>query len=204
MIYKNKGFIPQHFFRINTHIEKVRGSRSARGFTLIELLVVIAIIGVLSSVVLASLNTARERARDATRLQDLREIRTALELYYAKCGTYIVKQSCTGTGYGSNGIATGFFSHPYPSPSAGSVAQGLVDEKVMGGVVVDPSGATTHTATHTGYMIITSANNYTIWANLENPTAAQIATQNSCFFNNYDGYLSTYPVETQTNYCISN
>jgi prepilin-type N-terminal cleavage/methylation domain-containing protein len=54
--------------------------KSRRGFTLIELLVVIAIIGVLSSVVLASLNTARAKARDARRVSDLQEIRNALAL----------------------------------------------------------------------------------------------------------------------------
>lgn len=53
-----------------------------RGFTLIELLVVIAIIGLLSSVVLASLNNARERSRDARRLGDIKQIQTALELAY--------------------------------------------------------------------------------------------------------------------------
>lgn len=52
-----------------------------RGFTLIELLVVIAIIGVLSSVVLASLNAARSRANDSKRLSDMREVQKALELY---------------------------------------------------------------------------------------------------------------------------
>ncbi|HRH55869.1 MAG TPA: type II secretion system protein [Candidatus Paceibacterota bacterium] len=54
---------------------------SSKGFTLIELLVVIAIIGVLSSVVLASLNTARSKARDVQRVSDMQSIRTALELY---------------------------------------------------------------------------------------------------------------------------
>ena len=51
------------------------------GFTLIELLVVIAIIGILSSVVLASLNSARLKARDARRVADLKQIQVALELY---------------------------------------------------------------------------------------------------------------------------
>ena len=56
--------------------------KSIRGFTLIELLVVIAIIGILSSVVLASLNSAREKGRDARRASDLKQLQLALELYY--------------------------------------------------------------------------------------------------------------------------
>lgn len=52
------------------------------GFTLIELLVVVAIIGLLSSVVLISLNTARSKARDAKRIADVNQIGKALEIYY--------------------------------------------------------------------------------------------------------------------------
>ncbi|GEM_PF-1945073 len=51
------------------------------GFTLIELLVVIAIIGVLSTTIIASLQTARMRSRDARRFADLRQLRIALENY---------------------------------------------------------------------------------------------------------------------------
>ena len=59
---------------------------SKRGFTLIELLVVIAIIGLLSSVVLASLNGARAKARDAQRISDIRQINTAVQLYISATG----------------------------------------------------------------------------------------------------------------------
>ena len=52
------------------------------GFTLVELLVVIAIIGILASVVLVSLNSARSKARDARRLADLHQMALALENYY--------------------------------------------------------------------------------------------------------------------------
>lgn len=55
---------------------------SIQGFTLIELLVVIAIIGVLASIVLASLNSARRKSRDARRITDLKQIQLALELYF--------------------------------------------------------------------------------------------------------------------------
>lgn len=54
----------------------------SRGFTLIELLVVIALIGTLSALLFANFNAARERSRDAQRKSDLRNIQTALRLYY--------------------------------------------------------------------------------------------------------------------------
>jgi prepilin-type N-terminal cleavage/methylation domain-containing protein len=53
-----------------------------KGFTLIELLVVIAIIGILSSVVLASLNSARNKGADAAIKSNLANMRTQAELYY--------------------------------------------------------------------------------------------------------------------------
>ncbi|MDP3052148.1 MAG: type II secretion system protein [bacterium] len=56
--------------------------RTKKGFTLIELLVVIAIIGILASIVLASLNTARMKSRDARRIADIKQIQIALELYF--------------------------------------------------------------------------------------------------------------------------
>ena len=67
-----------------------------RGFTLIELLVVIAIIGILSSVVLASLNSARNRGKDSAIKSQMGQMRSQAELFYTNHGSY------TGTGNGGS------------------------------------------------------------------------------------------------------
>ena len=91
-----------------------------RGFTLIELLVVVAIIGILSSVVLASLNTARAKARDAQRISNFEQIRTALNLYasdnggsFPTGGYYTTWSGCGSSGVDWQTLAT--MLHPYIS-----------------------------------------------------------------------------------------
>lgn len=62
--------------------------KNRKGFTLIELLVVIAIIGLLSTLSVVALNSAREKARNARRVSDVKQVQTALELYMNDLGSY--------------------------------------------------------------------------------------------------------------------
>lgn len=59
-----------------------------RGFTLIELLVVVAIIGLLSTLAVVALGNARKKANDAKRVSDVKQLQTALELYYTDNNAY--------------------------------------------------------------------------------------------------------------------
>lgn len=63
-------------------------TKKQQGFTLIELLVVIAILALLTSIVLVSIRTATSKARDAKRIEEISQIRTAVEIYYSKYGYY--------------------------------------------------------------------------------------------------------------------
>ncbi len=80
-------------------------NKNQKGFTLIELLVVIAIIGLLASVVLLALNSARAKSRDAKRLADMRQLSTALELYYNDNGGYPAAASGAPVGLAPTHVA---------------------------------------------------------------------------------------------------
>ena len=78
----------------------------SRGFTLIELLVVIAIIGILSAVVLASLDTARSKGSDAAIQVDMDSIRVQAELNYSIGNCYSNTTTCDSVIKGDCPVAT--------------------------------------------------------------------------------------------------
>ena len=61
---------------------------NGRGFTLIELLVVIAIIGLLASLSMIALNSAREKSRNSRRVSDMKQVQTALEMRFNDVHSY--------------------------------------------------------------------------------------------------------------------
>lgn len=75
--------------------------KKQKGFTLIELLVVIAIIGVLATIVLVSLNTARQKARDARRESDMHQFSLAMEMYYDSNGSQYFQSTGVPTALGT-------------------------------------------------------------------------------------------------------
>jgi len=111
-----------------------------RGFSLIELVVTIGVTGLLATIAIVSLNTARIRARDAKRIADVKQMVTALERYFADSGAYPIEgatvtlgsasetclssgggfaATCTGTTYMNNIPAS-----PTPAPAGAGVCSG--------------------------------------------------------------------------------
>lgn len=71
--------------------------KNKKGFTLIELLVVIAIIGLLSTLAVVALSSARTKARDSKRVADMKQVQTAMELYYNTNSAYPSSTDCQPT-----------------------------------------------------------------------------------------------------------
>lgn len=164
--------------------------RRGGGFTLIELLVVISIIGLLSSIVLTSVNSARAKARDVRRKADLHAIQLALEFYYDKYGTYVV----VGTGW--NGCSCGWAGYEDTGAYRKAVTRGLLEEGFLPAPLVDDP------IQKPGFMLYyCSSDKYALSATLENPTSQDIAyIQTTC---NGSGGNGTYTVYGK-NYAVAN
>jgi len=124
-----------------------------KGFTLIELLVVIAIIGLLSTLAVVALGSARAKARDSKRLSDLKQVQTALELYYTDQGQY--PAATTTVTLGTSG------STDCLNASGWRAAGAACTDPYMGLVPNDPG--TTNDYTYTS----SDGTSYTIAATLE-------------------------------------
>lgn len=120
-----------------------------KGFTLIELLVVIAIIGVLASIVLASLNSARRKSRDARRITDVKQIQLALELYFdGQTNQYPVGSgTCSlAVAYGLEALLTSGYIPQIPrDPLSGNTDATSICYRYASGV---PTGGSTRTTYH--------------------------------------------------------
>jgi prepilin-type N-terminal cleavage/methylation domain-containing protein len=88
-----------------------------KGFTLIELLVVIAIIGILASVILASLNASRTKAKDAAIISEMKQFEILLNLEYNESGSY-AKLQTTNFYFVTSSTAC---DTAFPAPPTGSV-----------------------------------------------------------------------------------
>jgi type II secretion system protein G len=89
-----------------------------KGFTLIELLVVLAIIALLSTLAVVSLNNAREKSRDSKRVSDMKQVQTALELYFSDQGKYPV--AATAVVIGASGQETLSSTNGWATTAAGT------------------------------------------------------------------------------------
>ena len=126
---------------------KLKTKNFKKGFTLIELLIVIAIIGVLATLLMANFIGIRQRARDAQRKSDVRQIQAALELYRSD-----------NQAYPTIGSGDGFF------PTATSCKQSLKSldhiSTYMTSIPCDPTGGSyTYTTPNNGYKLVACLEN---------------------------------------------
>lgn len=131
--------------------------KQQKGFTLIELLVVIAIIGLLSTLAVVSLNNARQKSRDAKRVADIKQVQTALELYYNDQNSYpLTSTNCVAGILGGADCTTLSSTNGLDGVAGGTTYMGLVPSNPT------PNG--------TAYTYTGSASTYAITFTLESAT----------------------------------
>lgn len=134
-----------------------KNSNNKKGFTLIELLVVIAIIGLLSVLSVVALGSARKKANDAKRLSDIKQVQTALELYYTDNNEYpnpyenavlgAGEYACINSnGFGALGCVDAYMPQIPTDPNKGMYVYSALDGSSYLIVASLESGAGTFTA----------------------------------------------------------
>lgn len=113
------------------------------GFTIIEFLLVIVIIGLLSSVIFVAVSDSRKKSRDLERAEDVRQLSTQLERYYANYGQYPVSGSNNGQGAtfaDSGAIVSTLCSSIGPFNELSADAIKSPKEKDSCSIIIDDSG----------------------------------------------------------------
>ncbi|MFA7364977.1 MAG: FISUMP domain-containing protein [Patescibacteria group bacterium] len=100
--------------------------KNKKAFTLIELLVVIAIIGILATLAIVALQQARQNARDAKRVADMKQISTALDLFMYENGRYPTQEEFNSGSIVSSSSGETFM---YQVPTAPTPADGACDSE---------------------------------------------------------------------------
>jgi general secretion pathway protein G len=149
-----------------------------KGFTLIELLVVIAIIGLLSTLAVVALNSARQRSRDAKRVADIRQVQTALELGYSETSAYPIVDSAHPITLGKDvtvlckvGTAAVFQKDSSTPSTCGTVYMGLVPS--------NPTPVAASDSTNYSYASKSDGSFYTLTFSLEG-TTGQLGSGVNC------------------------
>lgn len=173
-------------FNARPPIGKNGSSRNSRGFTLVELLVVIAIISVLATLLLLQLGVARAKSRDAKRIADVNQIRSALELFYDDNGSYLATNVMT-----------------------------VLAPAYLVNIPLDPLATgctTTYAGTVSGvlncygyaYNPATTPIRMQVWAELEQRNLAALAGDTDINSTGWSGAVITGATETCTNVAASN
>lgn len=133
-------------------INKVK--KCGAGFTLVELLIVVGIIGILATLLMANFIGVRQRARDAQRKSDVRQIQSALELYRSDIGSYPASL------YSVN------------CPTSSSLTGGTPVNTYMQKIPCDPSGSSYYNSGNYRYTQLSSTS-YSLGGCLENTADTQ-------------------------------